>query len=212
MKTLAWSTTLTNCEERQHHGDQRTNKRSDQPTNTRRQMVHAHIVLRHGTDEPAMLTNSLRQATRLRLIFALGWTAGAAWAQLPPGPGRGEMQQVCSACHEIERSVSLRQDRDGWKATIDKMISLGAQGTEQEFSAALEYLAANYPPTALPPLNVNQAAAIDFETRLSLRRSEAARIIKYRSEHGRFKDLEELKQVPGIDLAKIEAKKDILVF
>jgi competence protein ComEA len=152
------------------------------------------------------------QPARSALILALGWTAGAAWAQLPPGQGREETQKVCSACHEIERSVSLRQDRDGWKATIDKMIGLGAEGTEQEFSAALEYLAATYPATALPPLNVNQAAAIDFETRLSLKRSEAARIIEYRRQHGRFHSLEELKQVPGIDASKIEAKKDILVF
>ena len=78
--------------------------------------------------------------------------------------------------------------------------------------SGLEYLAANYPANALPPLNVNKAAAIDFESRLSLRRTEAARIIEYRREHGRFNSIKELKQVPGIDAAKIEAKKDILVF
>jgi competence protein ComEA len=157
---------------------------------------------------PSVFQSSIRSP----LILALGWTATAAWAQLPPGPGREETQKVCSACHEIERSISLRQDHDGWKATINKMIGLGAQGTEQEFSATLEYLAANYPANALPPLNVNRAAAIDFETRLSLRRSEAARIIEYRRQHGRFNSLEQLKHVPGIDLSKIEAKKDIFVF
>lgn len=146
------------------------------------------------------------------LIFVLGLASGPAWAQLSAGPGREEMQKVCSSCHEIERSVSLRQDRDGWKATINKMMGLGAEGTEQEFSATLDYLAANYPATALSQLNVNTARAIDFESRLSLKRSEAAIVIKYRAEHGRFKSIEDLKKVPGIDVAKIEAKKDILVF
>jgi competence protein ComEA len=112
----------------------------------------------------------------------------------------------------LERSVSLRQDRDGWKATINKMMGMGAQGTVEEFAAALEYLAANYPANGLPPLNVNTARAIDFESRLSLKRSEAALIIKYRAEHGAFKSIEDLKKVPGIDTVKVEAKKASLAY
>ncbi len=133
-------------------------------------------------------------------------------AQLRPGPGRDEMRKVCSGCHELERAVSLRQDRDGWKTTINKMMGLGAEGSEEEFAATLDYLSANYPASGLPPLNVNTARAIDFETRLSLRRSQSALIIKYRAEHGSFKSLEDLKKVPGVDTAKLEAKKDILAF
>ena len=150
-------------------------------------------------------------AGRLAVILMLA-IAGAAWGQLPAGAGREETQKVCSACHEIERSVSLRQDREGWKTTINKMISLGASGTEQELAATLEYLAAHYPSTSMPRLNVNTARAIEFEARLSLRRSESAAIVKYRTEHGGFKSIEDLERVPGIDLEKIRAKKDILVF
>jgi competence protein ComEA len=106
----------------------------------------------------------------------------------------------------------LREDRDGWKTTINKMISLGAQGSEQEFATVLEYLSAHFAAEALPPLNVNKAKAIDFEARLSLRRSQAAAIIDYRTRHGVFKSIEDLKKVPGVDTAKIDAKKDILEF
>src|SRR5262249_6168699 len=106
----------------------------------------------------------------------------------------------------------LRQDRDGWKTTINKMVSLGAQGSDRDFSLVLEYLAANYPAVAMPRLNVNTARAIDFESRLSLRRSQAAAVIEYRTKRGNFKSVEDLKKVPGIDAEKIEAKKDILVF
>jgi competence protein ComEA len=144
-------------------------------------------------------------------LFLLGGAMGL-WGQMPPGPGREETQRVCSGCHELERSISLRQDREGWKATINKMVSLGAEGTEQEFSAALDYLSQNYPAEAIPRLNVNTARAIDFESRLTLRRSEAGAIIKYRTEHGNFKSIDDLKKVPGIDPAKIEAKKGILIF
>jgi competence protein ComEA len=157
----------------------------------------------------------------MRLVFRLNtkvifpiltMSASLTWAQLPPGAGREETQKVCTTCHELERSVSLRQDRDGWKATINKMLGMGAQGTVEEFAAALEYLAAHYPANGLPPLNVNTARAIDFEARLSLKRSESALVIKYRAEHGNFKSIEDLKKVPGIDVGKIETKRASLVY
>ena len=85
----------------------------------------------------------------LRLaVAALTLASRPLLAQLPEGPGREQTQKLCSDCHELERSISLRQDRDGWKATLNKMISLGAQGSEEEFSAALEYLSRNYPAQA----------------------------------------------------------------
>jgi competence protein ComEA len=59
---------------------------------------------------------------------------------------------------------------------------------------------------------VNKAAAIEFESGLSLRRSQAAAIIRYREKHGPFKSIKDLKKVPGVDAAKIEAKKDRLIF
>lgn len=159
----------------------------------------------------------MRLVSRLNIKLALvlvliAAAADSLWGQLPDGPGRAETQKLCSECHELARSVSLRQDRDGWKTTVNKMISLGAQGTEQEFAVVIDYLAAHYAAEGLPPLNVNHAKAIDFETRLSLRRSQAAAIIDYRAKHGDFKSIEDLKKVPGVDAAKIQAKKDILEF
>ncbi len=148
----------------------------------------------------------------IKVILLVALCAAATWGQLPAGPGLEATQRVCSSCHEFERSISLRQDRDGWKTTINKMIGLGASISEAEFGLIVDYLAANFPAEAMPPLNVNTARAIDFESRLTMRRSESAAIIKYRNEHGRFKSLADLKNVPGIDRSKIETKKDILKF
>ena len=148
-------------------------------------------------------------STRAALLALL---AGCAWAQLPDGPGKAETEKLCKQCHEIERSISLRQDRAGWQATIDKMVTLGAEGTDKEWSAVLEYLSTNFAGDQLPKLNVNKAAAIEFESRLSLKRSEAAAIIAYRDKNGPFKTIDDLKKVPGIDAAKIESKKDRLAF
>ena len=38
--------------------------------------------------------------------------------ELPDGRGRAEMEKMCKQCHELARSVSLRQDREGWDRTI----------------------------------------------------------------------------------------------
>ena len=135
-----------------------------------------------------------------------------AWAQLPDGAGRQETEKLCKTCHEVQKAVSVHQDREGWQTTLAKMVTLGAKGTSQEFSAVLEYLVRNFPAEDIPKLNVNKATAIELESRLSLRRSQAAAIIQYREKNGDFKSIEDLKKVPGIDVEKIEAKKDRLTF
>jgi competence protein ComEA len=135
-----------------------------------------------------------------------------AAAQLPDGPGKAETQKLCSQCHELERSISLRQDRGGWQVTVSKMASLGMEAGDKELTAVVDYLAANYPSDQLPKLNVNKAQAIEFESRLSLKRSEAAAIIAWRAKNGPFKSIEDFKRIPGIDFAKVESRKDRLTF
>ena len=152
----------------------------------------------------------IRLSTRLATAAAL--FAGIAAAQLPDGAGKAEVQKLCSQCHELERSISLRQDRAGWQTTLDKMSGLGMKATDKEMQLVGDYLAANYPAGDAARLNVNKARAIELESALSLPRSQAAMIIQYREKNGAFKSIEDLKKVPGIDAAKVEAKKDRLAF
>jgi competence protein ComEA len=158
---------------------------------------------------------------RLALLgVVLTFFAGDVWAslsarqvrELPDGPGKAETRKLCSQCHELDKAFTLSQDRTGWQSTIEKMVGFGMKGTEQEMSAVLEYLVKNFPADELPKINVNKAAAIDFESGLSLKRSQATAIIQYRDQHGPFKSIEDLKKVPGVDAEKIEAKKDRLIF
>jgi competence ComEA-like helix-hairpin-helix protein len=137
---------------------------------------------------------------------------GHAAAQLSDGPGRSETVKLCSQCHAPEVVVSMRQDRAGWAATLRKMAALGAKGTPAEFSAALEYLATQFPAAELPRVNVNTATAIALESGLTLKRSQAAAIVAYRVAHGPFRSFEDLKTVPGLDVAMIEAKRERLTF
>lgn len=146
------------------------------------------------------------------LAFACILLAAPAFGQLPPGPGKAETDKLCSVCHEVERSIAPRQDRTGWKATLDKMVNLGLNGTEKELEAVLDYLARNFPAPEVQRLNVNTARAIELESAIGLPRSQAAKIIEFREKNGPFKSIEALKKVPGVDVGKIEAKKDRLAF
>lgn len=148
-----------------------------------------------------------------RLLLSALVAAGLyAQPSFPDGPGKEETQRLCKGCHELERSVSKRQDRIGWQSTITKMVAFGAKGTDQELAAVAQYLATHFGAEELPPVNLNQAPAIELEARFSLLRSQAAALIRYREKNGPFRSLEDLKKVPGLDYAKIEAKKDRIVF
>jgi competence protein ComEA len=131
---------------------------------------------------------------------------------MPDGPGKAETQKLCSACHDLDKSLSLKQDRAGWRRTVEKMVAFGMKSTDAEIALVTDYLSRSYPADDVPRLKVNEAEAIEFESILSLKRSQAAAIIRYREKHGKFKSIADLKKVPGIDAAKIEAKKDRLIF
>lgn len=146
----------------------------------------------------------------LFLILLVGGTAAAQ--QLPDGPGKAQLEKMCTQCHELSRSVSLRQDRDGWSQTMGKMAAFGMKSTDNDFGLVLTYLTLHYPPEDLPPVNINKAPAIELEARLNLRRSQAAALIAYRKAHGDFKTLEDLRKVPLLDFEVIESRKDRIVF
>ena len=61
------------------------------------------------------------------------------------------------------------------------------------------------------PINLNTASQIDLEAVGGLLRREAAAVIKYREKYGRFKTIDDLKKVPGLDFRKIDTRRDAMV-
>jgi competence protein ComEA len=131
---------------------------------------------------------------------------------LPDAPGKAETVKVCSGCHEVTRATSMHLDRAGWQSEMEKMISLGAKGSPEDFENVLNYLSKNYPAEEVPKVRINSARPIELDAGLTLRRSESAAIVAYRSKHGPFKSIEDLKNVPGIDYAHILAKQERITF
>jgi competence protein ComEA len=130
---------------------------------------------------------------------------------LPEGPGKDVTVRACAPCHEARRAASVRLTRDGWAAVIDGMQKRGAKVSEQEFPVILDYLATYFPGEALQPLNLNTASQIDLEAAGGLLRREAAAVIRYREQNGRFKTVDDLKKVPGLDFKKIENRREAIV-
>ncbi len=132
-------------------------------------------------------------------------------AQLPDGPGKQTFVQICGSCHAPEVVLGKGFTEDGWTQVVGTMIERGAQGSDDQFTAIVQYLKTNFPPIAAK-VNVNNASADILVKRLGITTDEAQAIIAYRELNGNFKSVDELKNVPKLDFSKIEAKKDMLVF
>jgi competence protein ComEA len=135
----------------------------------------------------------------------------AAQDPFPEGPGKDVTVRLCGTCHPAERSAAVRLTRDGWRDVIAKMVALGAQGSDAERAAVLDYLSASFKGEAPKPVNLNTASTIDLESVAGLLRKESAALLAYRTKHGPCKALEDLKKVPGLDFRKINRRRDRLV-
>jgi competence protein ComEA len=152
----------------------------------------------------------MRGALVVAVLLACAASA-AMQDSFPDGRGRDVTVRVCGACHSPERSAAVRLTRRGWLDVMGKMVSLGAKGSDEELTAVLDYLSANFKGDAPKPVNMNTAPAIDLESVAGLLRKEAAALIAYRTRHGPCKTLEDLKKIPGVDFRKIERRRDRLV-
>jgi len=152
----------------------------------------------------------------LPLIPALESTTHAAQGApaMPPGEGRDLILKECVGCHAVSTITAQHKTESAWTDTIIEMRNRGANGSDEEMEQIVHYLATNYGPAgaAATKVNVNSASASDIVAGLALSQAEADAIVAYRSKNGKFADLAALKQVVGVDAAKIDAAKDRIEF
>jgi competence protein ComEA len=130
--------------------------------------------------------------------------------ELPQGKGKDLVEQVCVGCHGLEVITGQRATSKGWSGIVDDMIQRGATATPEDFRTIVEYLAKNF--ARAVAVNINLSSAKEIETSLDLTGKEAEAIVRYRQDHGDFKDWESLLKVTGVDTRKLDAKKDRIVF
>jgi quinoprotein glucose dehydrogenase len=93
----------------------------------------------------------MRSPLPVRFLFT---AALALAAELPDGPGKAEAVRLCGKCHSLDQAVSLRQGPTAWQESITKMVNLGAQGTNEDFTAILQYLVKFYGGADIAPTAV----------------------------------------------------------
>ena len=91
---------------------------------------------------------------------------------------------------------------------MDDMFSRGAEASDEQLEQIIDYLARNVGRN----VNVNKATATDLTATLGVSKESAAAIVSYREKNGAFKEWDDLKKVPGIDMKQIEDKKDRVEF
>jgi competence protein ComEA len=144
----------------------------------------------------------------LCVLAMLGGVAAMGQGKLPDGEGKETVLKVCSKCHGPEVVMGRGHTRDEWEGVVVEMVNAGAEGTDAEFISVVDYLTKNFP----KKIQVNKASATELGNGLEISAKEAESIVKYREENGKFKELDDLKKVPGLDFKKVEAKKEKLAF
>jgi competence protein ComEA len=144
-----------------------------------------------------------------RLILTLPFLVSSlAFAQdLPEGKGKDVVEQVCGACHGVDLVSSRRATKQGWGYIVDDMVSRGASATNEQIQAINDYLAKN-----LGQVNANKAPSAEIASVLEITSAQADAVVKYRTDHGDFKTVDDMKKVPELAAADLDKKKDRIIF
>jgi len=136
--------------------------------------------------------------------LAVGQEGGA---QLPDGKGKDAVTKICVGCHELDAVTASFRTRIGWKQNVDDMIARGADGSDEDMQAVVDYLTKFF-----GKINVNTASSRELQTSLGLSETESKAIVDYRDQNGKLKDFEQLKKVPGVSAEKLQAKRSRIAF
>ena len=144
----------------------------------------------------------------MRIIFhVLIISSFAAGQDFSDGEGKQIFMSKCGQCHGLDYATANRHTRGQWGGIITQMVDMGAVLSDEERTVIIDYLTKNF-----GRISVNTARAEEIESFLSLSTKDAKAIVSYRSQHGPFQSLDELKKVPDIDLKILEEKKSLIVF
>lgn len=127
--------------------------------------------------------------------------------RFPDGPGKPQLIKVCNGCHDAEIVLANLKTPTEWAETLQNMADQGAEATPDEWRLIQQYLDAN-----IALIAVNKATADELQLTMELTPNLASAMVKYRQEKGAFKSLDDVKKVPGMDAAKLEARQSRFVF
>ena len=142
--------------------------------------------------------------------LALGVLPAAAQSNdqlLPAGPEKDRVVKLCVSCHEMDLVVARRHTRAEWDGVMEDMVARGASGSSQELEKVGDFLS-----KYLGKISINSATAKEIQESLKISEKDAQAIVTWREQHGKFKNFEEVRKVPGLDAEKIGDKRGWMAF
>jgi competence protein ComEA len=104
--------------------------------------------------------------------------------------------------------IETRRTRTSWEDVVDEMAGLGAKLEDESTKKhAVAYLARWF-----GRANVNIALAKELQDVGGFTPEEAAALVQYRTRHGDFHSLDDLRKVSGLDFSKLVRRKDRIAF
>lgn len=125
---------------------------------------------------------------------------------LPPGPGRDTVQRLCSACHGVSTVTGARRTAADWTKVTADMLARGNVGNATDSEAVAGYLTAHF-----GRVDINTATEQEIATVLDLTPAEAAAIVEFRTHEGGIRTFDDLRNVPGLDAAKLQRSRDAVI-
>ena len=152
--------------------------------------------------------NLMRALSRdLGLLIAI---VALGFGQTPDRPGAAadvaEFETVCGACHDTSLISDIRTEPE-WRETIEQMVGIPVDAGGEQLKAVLRFLLRSW-----TRVNVNTATAAELPLVLDISEATAQALVKYREAHGKFKSFEDLKKVPGLNAAKLQARQNRIAF
>jgi len=84
------------------------------------------------------------------LAILVGAMPASAQPVLPDGPGKIAVENACQACHALSNVTNAGHTPKDWDTVVHMMVNAGAKLTPDQVPVVVNYLAAHFPPRALP--------------------------------------------------------------
>ena len=126
---------------------------------------------------------------------------------LPESEGKAALEAYCVKCHALTKVLQNRQTMIGWQQTVENMIGRGAELSDDDAAVIVDYLAKHF-----GQININTATQAEIQQFLGLSESDSHVIVAYRAANGKFRNFDQLAKVPGLELATLQAKRDLIAF
>ena len=141
------------------------------------------------------------------IVHIMGEVNNPGIVELPEGSRLKDVIEMAGGLTEQANILKVNLAyivQDGQKIIIP---NLNEKSTEIAVIDDSENFIADNPTTSGGKININTATQSELESITGVGPSMASKILQYRKEHGKFKNVEEIKNVSGIGNAKYESIK-----